>query len=226
MRPEPGCRSCRWSTASASRGRRCASRWPSSSTRGSCSNCPAAATSVREFTKDDIRDAIELRGVLEGTAARFAAERGPKRSDLRTLTTINEQIAELVHQADYESFEQYLLLNDRFHARLLKMARSPMLERALEHALTLPFAGPGAMVLAEAELPESRDILIIAQRHHQGMIEALELRQGTRAEGIAREHALIALRNLEIVLSHREVLERIPGASLFALPQPGTPEPV
>ena len=32
---------------------------------------------VREFTAADISDAIELRGVLEGTAARFAAERGP-----------------------------------------------------------------------------------------------------------------------------------------------------
>jgi GntR family transcriptional regulator, vanillate catabolism transcriptional regulator len=31
---------------------------------------------VREFTQADISDAIELRGVLEGTAARFAAERG------------------------------------------------------------------------------------------------------------------------------------------------------
>src|ERR1700704_2084456 len=40
---------------------------------------------VREFTQDDIRDAIELRGVLEGTAARFAAERGPTRGDIRRL---------------------------------------------------------------------------------------------------------------------------------------------
>ena len=30
---------------------------------------------MREFTRTDIDDAIELRGVLEGTAARFAAER-------------------------------------------------------------------------------------------------------------------------------------------------------
>ena len=35
--------------------------------------------SVREFTRRDIDDAIELRGVLEGTAARLAAERGVER---------------------------------------------------------------------------------------------------------------------------------------------------
>ena len=35
---------------------------------------PGGGYVVREFTRADIRDAIELRGVLEGTAARFAAE--------------------------------------------------------------------------------------------------------------------------------------------------------
>src|ERR1700683_1461721 len=40
---------------------------------------------VREFTEADIRDAIELRGVLEGTAARFAVERGAPRRELRAL---------------------------------------------------------------------------------------------------------------------------------------------
>jgi hypothetical protein len=33
---------------------------------------PAGGYVVREFTQGDVRDAIELRGVLEGTAARFA----------------------------------------------------------------------------------------------------------------------------------------------------------
>src|ERR671911_930346 len=36
---------------------------------------PGGGFVVREFTRSDIDDAIELRGVLEGTAARFAAER-------------------------------------------------------------------------------------------------------------------------------------------------------
>ena len=60
----------------ASRGRRCASRWRRSSTRAWCAACCSRGYVVREFTQSDISDAIELRGVLEGTAARFAAERG------------------------------------------------------------------------------------------------------------------------------------------------------
>jgi len=173
---------------------------------------------VRAFTREDISDAIEIRGVLEGTAARFAAERGAGRAAIRTLTRINDEIGELVHMVDYDSFVRYVDLNERFHACLLKIANSAMLERALEGTISLPFAGPSAFVLAEAELPRSRDILIIGHHHHVGLIEAIERRQSARAEALAREHARLALANLEIVLRHRDVLERMPGASLLALP--------
>jgi GntR family transcriptional regulator of vanillate catabolism len=179
---------------------------------------PGGGYVVREFTQADINDAIELRGVLEGTAARFAAERGATARDLRALRRINDAIEELVHLADYESFDRYVDLNERFHARLLKIARSPLLERALEGIVSLPFASPSAFVLTEAELPQSRTILVIAHRHHASLIEAIAHRQGARAESLAREHARIALTNLEIVLHHREMLERLPGASLIALP--------
>jgi GntR family transcriptional regulator, vanillate catabolism transcriptional regulator len=174
---------------------------------------------VREFTPADINDAIELRGVLEGTAARFAAERGTTRRDVRSLQTINDAIEELVHRVDYESFESYIRLNARFHARLVQVAHSPLLERALDGILSLPFAGPSAaLVITEAELPASREILVIAHRHHLGMIDAIERREGARAESLAREHARLALANLEIAMRHRETLERLPGSSLIALP--------
>jgi GntR family transcriptional regulator, vanillate catabolism transcriptional regulator len=186
---------------------------------------PGGGYVVREFTQGDVRDAIELRGVLEGTAARFAAERGASARDLSALRATNETIKKLVRRADYESFERYLHLNEAFHARLLKMARSPLLVRALEGIVSLPFAGPSAFVLAEAELPASRDILVIGYRHHMGLIEAIERRQGARAESLAREHARLALANLEIVVAHRDVLNRLPGAALIAFPDP-EPDPV
>lgn len=180
---------------------------------------------VREFTRADMRDAIELRGVLEGTAARFAAERGVRRSETRALREINDAISPFVHRNDYASFEGFLELNERFHVRLMKLARSPLLERALESALTLPFASPGALVLAQAELAESRDILIIAHSHHLAIIESIEQRQAERAESVAREHARLSLANLDIVLRHRDMLQRLPGASLLSLPPEGGAEP-
>lgn len=172
---------------------------------------------VREFTQADVEDAIELRGVLEGTAVRFAAERGASRRQLAEMRELSLAMDEAVHRADVDSFWSYVDLNSRFHALFLEAARSPVLERALERIVSLPFASPVAFVLAQAELPESREILVIANDHHRGLIEAIERREGARAEALAREHARVARRNLEIVMENREVLKRLPGASLVKL---------
>lgn len=178
---------------------------------------PGGGYVVREFTRADIDDAIELRGVLEGTAARFAAERGTSRRELRAMREVADETDEFVHRADFESFERYVDLNERFHSMFLRAARSPQLERALEGILSLPFASASAFVLAEAELAESREVLVVAQSHHRALIEAIEQREGARAESVAREHARLARTNLDIVLRHREVLHRMPGASLLTL---------
>jgi GntR family transcriptional regulator, vanillate catabolism transcriptional regulator len=175
---------------------------------------------VRAFTREDIQDAIELRGVLEGTAARFAAERGVSKARLTAMRKLCAEMDEVVHQTDDDSFWAYVELNRKFHEIFLQAAGSPVLERELDRIAALPFASPSAFVLAQAELPESREILVIAQDHHRGLVEAFEAREGARAEALAREHARVARHNLEIVLRHRDLLDRMPGASLIALPDP------
>ena len=102
---------------------------------------PGGGYVVREFTRADIDDSIELRGVLEGTAARFAAERGVSRRELKAMADIVEQTDEVVHEADYASFEMYVDLNERFHALIYEAARSPLLTRALEQIIALPLEG-------------------------------------------------------------------------------------
>jgi len=47
------------------------------------------------------------------------------------------------------------------------------------------------------------------------MLEAIEHREGARAEALAREHARLARRNLEVVLRSEKALERLPGAALI-----------
>jgi GntR family transcriptional regulator, vanillate catabolism transcriptional regulator len=182
---------------------------------------PSGGYAVRQFTRADIDDAIELRGILEGTAARFAAEKGLTRRQLSAMQSCMEEMEQEVHQADYESFTRYVDLNERFHDHLIKAAQSPVLERALDGIISLPFASPSAFVLAQAELPESREVLLVAQNHHRGLLESIERREGARAEALGREHARLARRNLDIVLGHPEVLDRMPGASLIQLPDRG-----
>ncbi len=184
---------------------------------GLLENLEGGGYAVREFTMAEIHDAIELRGVLEGTAVRFAAERGATDEQLDRMKSLSAEMDPLVHRSDVDSFWAYVECNRAFHAVLLEAADSPILDRALERILALPFASPSALVQGQAELPESREILVIAQEHHRGLIEAIERREAVRAEALAREHARIALRNLEIVLDNRHVLDQIPGASLINL---------
>ena len=134
---------------------------------GLLESLPTGGYAVRSFTRADVDDAIELRGILEGTAARFAAERGAMPQQIAAMHAINDELDGVVHRADYESFERYVGLNERFHATLLDAAGSPVLRRTLAGIVTLPFASASAFVLAEAELPESREILVIAQYQHR-----------------------------------------------------------
>ena len=178
---------------------------------------------VREFTRRDIDDAIELRGVLEGTAARLAAERGVGRAVLGRMRACAEQMEAVVHERDgsVESFMDYVELNELFHARLVECAQSPVIEHAIERAVSLPFASPSAFVLAQAGLERSREILLVALNHHGALLDAIERRQGSRAEDVAREHARLASQNLDVALHDKQSRERLPGGTLIRLPLPG-----
>jgi GntR family transcriptional regulator, vanillate catabolism transcriptional regulator len=179
---------------------------------------PGGGFVVREFTRRDIDDAIELRGVLEGTAARLAAERLESDQELERLRALCRELDAIVRSPSMEAFMEYLQVNHEFHVAFRELAKSPQLNRALDHVLALPFAPPSALVMVHAALPESWEIFLVAQHQHVALVEAIGRREGARAEGIAREHAQIARRNLDLALENRDILERLPGSTLLRLP--------
>ena len=178
---------------------------------------PGGGFVVREFTRADIDDAIELRGVLEGTAARLAAERLEDDDELDPLRKLCLELDEVVRNPSLESFMEYLRLNQEFHEAFRDLAKSQQLDRALEHVLSLPFAPPSALLMVHAALPESWEIFLVAQHQHVALVEAIGRREGARADAIAREHARIARRNLDVALQNRQLLEHLPGATLLRL---------
>lgn len=171
---------------------------------------------VREFTLSEVRDAIELRGVLEGTAARLAAERLGDTAELESLRRYAADMGRL-DRLTGDSFAHYMDLNESFHDAIIDLSKSAMLRRALEQAKSLPFASPSAMVFPTSILPKSEETLAIAQEHHRAIVEAIGKRQGTRAEAVAREHALLARRTLDVALSDQDALSRVPGGPLINL---------
>ena len=178
---------------------------------------PSGGFMVKAFSERDILDSIELRGTLEGLAARFAAERGVSARDLEPLKDYLAEIDELIRQTriSVETFSSYVALNARFHALLTELSRSPPLSRQIDRACALPFASPSAFVMAQSALPEAHQILLIAQDHHRIVVEAIENREGTRAEAVMREHARLAVRNLRLALRDRTHLDRIPALALI-----------
>jgi GntR family transcriptional regulator of vanillate catabolism len=175
---------------------------------------PSGGFLVRKFDLADIWDAIEMRGVLEGTAARLAAERLRDTAELKTIRGLQDQMDSIQHDS-VEWFAEYMDLNEAFHSGLVDLAKSSMLRRSLLYLNALPFASPSAMVYARSKLPRAAEMFIIGQEQHHAILEALEERQGTRAEALAREHARLARRNLESVLSDETILNCVPGAPLI-----------
>lgn len=176
---------------------------------------------VRSFTEADIFDAIEVRGTIEGLAARMAAERGVSRVILdemkQCLAQIDQILAQDMHR-DEQLLTRYSACNARFHTLMLDAAGSPIVRRALARASALPFSSPNAFVLAQAKIPGSFDILKIAQAQHHDIVEAIEARSGSRADSLAREHARIARKNLELALSNTDALRQVVGSPLIRRP--------
>jgi GntR family transcriptional regulator of vanillate catabolism len=190
---------------------------------GLLEGAPSGGFIVCEFTLADIWDAIEMRGILEGTAARLAAERLTDSSELKLIREYQREM-DIIAKHTLDTFARYMDLNENFHVELIRLAKSAMLDRTLKHLTSLPFASASAMVFARSKLPRAAELMTIGQEQHHAILEAIESRQGTRAEGLAREHVRLSRRNLESALiGDSDILNCVPGSSLI---RPHTPEVV
>lgn len=177
---------------------------------------PSGGLAVRSFTQDEVIDAIELRGVLEGTAARLAAERGVKPAKLAGIKALVRALDETVRDRPQDmAFERYVELNAAFHLALANLAGSETIRREIERVTRLPFASPSAFLDKQADVPAFRQSLLLGQAQHRAIVNAIELREGGRAEALAREHGRLARQNLEYVIEQdRGLLTRVPALAL------------
>lgn len=178
---------------------------------------PGGGFAARHFTETDIQDAVELRGTLEGLAARLAAERGVGAVLMAQWRGCVEQMDELLAPPSLSAaaFEAYVEHNARFHQLLLQAAGSALVRRQIERVVTLPFASPNGFVMLHATGEHARDTLVIAQQQHRAAIEAIQQREGSRAEALLREHARFAHANLREALQSRQGWQHLPGARLI-----------
>jgi|tagenome__1003787_1003787.scaffolds.fasta_scaffold20021924_1 GntR family transcriptional regulator of vanillate catabolism len=170
---------------------------------------------VRSFTLAEIRDAIDVRGTLEGLAAELIAQRGLSRAGLRELNDCLRRGDDLVDMGSLrpENFQTYVEMNKRFHEVIIEEAASQAIKRALEVNDAYPFSAARMAVYDTQDLPENYCRIVVSHAQHHAIVEALDAGEAPRAGALMREHSNLAKKTLTIVLQRRE---NIPGAHLVA----------
>jgi GntR family transcriptional regulator of vanillate catabolism len=179
---------------------------------------PGGGFVVRSFSGRQVVDAIELRGLLEGQAARLAALRnnGPRAlGDLVACVAKLDRIVGGSASPTGDEFEFYVELNEAFHNELFVLADSDVLRDAYERVLALPFAQPSFFLPAQADTSQFEPTLAAGNQQHHEILNAIERGDGDEAERLARDHAQLTVRNLEAVLETGG-LEKLPGSSLIS----------
>ncbi len=81
----------------------------------------------------------------------------------------------------------------------------------------MPFAGPNAFLRVQAAVPAFRASLAGGQVQHRAIVQAIEAREGARAEALAREHARLAKHNLVVAMSDRSLKPQVPACASSAV---------
>ena len=156
--------------------------------------------SVRRVGEKEIRDAIEVRGALEGVAARLVAEAGldgEVRAVLTDCLKRGDTIFEKGHitESDVEAFHD---LNVTFHGAILEACDNAALSSAIARNDHLPFASIKSLAVDLSALDVEFRRLNLAHLQHHLIFDAIDKRQGARAEAVMREHAYAAAQYLEL----------------------------
>lgn len=136
---------------------------------------PRVGTVIRSLGYSEVNALYEMRTVLEGTAARFAA-RSASAIELDELAAINNEMAN-AHDDAKKLFDA----NKQFHALLFDVARNRFLLSAAEAVhKTLLILGPSTM--------EEADRAAVAVEEHRAVIDAVRAHDGDAAEAAMRAH--------------------------------------
>jgi len=158
---------------------------------GLLTKLPRRGYIVRQVTQEEITGSIEVRGVLEGLAARQAAEIGLSDAHKEELIHLLKQGDALFLSGDIDEqdIEQYHDINKRFHQIIITASHNPAIEETLSRNEQLPFASISALAFDKNNLSHEYRRFNFAHMQHHAAVDAIIHRQGSRAEAIMREHA-------------------------------------
>lgn len=165
---------------------------------------PTRGFEVRRVTLDEVAMAIDVRGALEGMAARLVAEIGASRDTLNALKSCLSEGRAFIDEATSSGQPidtmRWASMNMRFHEVLVSASANTVLASALKHVAKTPMAGPGALGFSGQSLVEHA-FLERAQLDHEDIVNSIEAREGARVEALMREHARRSRDNKRILVN-------------------------
>lgn len=150
---------------------------------------------ARGPTPTSIEDAIEVRGVLEGLAARIIASRPIAPAFARKLKACLAQGDALFASDGFaaEDVDRFYNYNLDFHDLLLDASGNSAILVALSRNNHLPLASAGALAVDWHDLASARHHLHAAHQDHHAVADAILSGQPDEAEHRMRHHARAAL---------------------------------
>lgn len=160
----------------------------------------ARGFAVKQVTEQTLGNAVEVRGVLEGLAARQAAERGLSKTARATLLECLDQADQLFDKGfvTEEDLAAYHDINKRFHQTIIDASGNEAVAEALARNEHLPFASVSSIAVDRDNLAREFRRFNFANMQHHTIVDALIAGQGARAEAIMREHAQVTIRYMKI----------------------------
>jgi len=149
---------------------------------------PHRGAIVSELSPDELNEVYLVRMILESTAARLAA---PKMDDER-IAALEALIQELERTTDPD---QWLALNNQFHATIYQAANRPRMISIIEYVRNISTPYIRQFIELREHMDSSRD-------DHRRLLEACKKRDGQLAELELRKHLQdVAQANVEFVES-------------------------
>lgn len=157
---------------------------------------PTRGYTVREISEQLVHDALEVRGVLEGLAAKTLAEQGLSEEQKKTLQHCIQESEKLFNEKDKfgdVELERYHHFNVIFHDTIIEGAQNVALIQALAKNNQLPMASAQAITYDQNQALSEYRRLHYAHLQHCSIFDALVHRQAGRAETLMREHSSVVI---------------------------------
>jgi DNA-binding GntR family transcriptional regulator len=159
--------------------------------RGLLEMAPGRGLVVVELSKQRVTELYAMREVLEGTAARFAAQHASS-AEIQALRKLLEELRRVLSDQ-----QESARLNRIFHQAIYEAAHNTYLLHALNELRDAMALLPGTTYSAEGRVQSSVE-------EHELILSAIERRNAAAAEEAARQHIREAQRlRLELVFAVR-----------------------